>query len=138
MSPDIEFDYNTSMFKPPAPVVLAEWRSPAHSRTSNPERLPVLIDSGADCCAIPQRLIDNLHLYQVDECKVGGYDDEEEDLLTKPIYSVHLTIPPLQSRIIEVISKDSGDYALIGRDIINEWLLTLDGPNLKTCLKSTG
>lgn len=138
MSPDIEFDYNSSMFSPPAPVLLAEWRSPAHPQTSNPERLPVLIDSGVDCCAIPQSLIDNLHLCQVAECKAGGYDDKEEDLPTKPIYSVHLTIPPLQSLIVEVIPKVSRDYAVVGRDIINKWLLILDGPKLKASLKSNG
>lgn len=138
MSPDIEFDYNGSIFNPPAPIVSTEWRSPASPDARNPERLPALIDSGADGCVIPQNLIAILGLCQVDEIMAGGYDDEEEDLVQKPVYSVHLTIPPLEPLVIEVIPKDSGDYAIIGRNIINDWLLTLDGPKLKAYLKSTG
>ena len=136
MSPDIEFEYNHSIFSPPAPVVSVEWCSPASPNAPNPERLPALIDSGADCCVVPQSLIDNLHLCQVDECPVGGYDDKEGELPTKPIYSIHLVIPSLNPILAEVIPKDSEGYAIIGRDIINEWLLTLDGPNLKAFLKS--
>lgn len=137
MSPDIEFDYNRSII-PPAPVVLAEWRSPAYPKAHNPERLLALVDSGASCSVVPLSVIDSLRLCQVDEVEAGGYNDKEEDFITKPVYSVHLTIPPLQPIFAAVIPKDSGDYAIIGRDIINEWLLTLDGPKFKTYLKSTG
>lgn len=135
MSPDIEFSYDRSIFTPPAPIIFSEWRSPA-SEASSPKRLPALIDSGADCCAVPQSMIDSLQLCQVDECPAGGYDDKEGELPIKPIYSIHLTIPPLDPILAEVIPKESENYAIIGRDIINEWLLTLDGPNLKTILKS--
>jgi hypothetical protein len=99
--------------------------------------MPALIDSGADGSAIPRSLIDSLHLHQVDEILVGAYDDEEKDLVLQPVYSVHLTIPTLKPTLVEVIPKDSQDYAIIGRDIINQWLLTLDGPKLKAYLKST-
>lgn len=137
MSPDTEFGYNSQMFNPPAPVVLVELRSPDSPNIPNPERLPALIDSGADGSAIPRVLIDSLRLGQVDEIIAGGYDDEEEDLVLQPVYSVHLTIPPLKPILAEVIPKDSGGYAIIGRNIINDWLLTLDGPKLKAYLKST-
>ena len=135
MPPEIEFDYNHSIFSPPAPCVLVEWRSPASPNAVNPKRLPALIDSGADCCAVPQSLIDSLRLCQVDEIEAGGYDDKEEDFDMKPVYSIHLTIPHLQPIFAKVIPKASEDYAIIGRDVINEWLLTLDGPNLKAFLK---
>lgn len=128
MSPDIEFDYDSSI-TPPAPVMLAEWRSPTNPNAPDPKLLLALIDSGAFCSVIPNSLIDNLHLRQIDEVKAGGYDDKEEDFKMKPVYSVHLTIPPLQPILARVIPKFSEDYAIVGRDIINEWLLTLDGPN---------
>jgi len=137
MSPDIEFDYNRSIFSPPAPVVLAEWRSPANPNAPNPARLPALIDSGAFCSVVPLSLIDSLRLCQVDEIEAGGYDDKEENFEVKPVYSIHLTISQLQPIFAEVIPKDSEDYAIIGRDVINEWLLTLDGPKLKSTIKTT-
>lgn len=138
MSPDFEFGYDHSIFTPPAPVMLAEWRSPANPNAPNPKRLPALIDSGAFCSVVPLSLIDSLRLRQVSEVEAGGYDDKEEAFKTKPVYSVHLTIPPLQPIFAWVIPKDSEDYAIIGRNIINEWLLTLDGPNLKAYVKSIG
>ena len=138
MPPDIEFSYNSHWRRdPPAAFLLAEFRSPASPNAANPERLPALIDTGADCCAIPQNLIDSLRLCQVAEVPIGGYNDKEENLPLKPVYSIHLTIPPLQPRIVEVIPRVPRDYAIIGRNIINDWLLTLDGPNLKAYLKST-
>lgn len=137
MSPDAEFGYNGQLFNPPAPVVLVELRSPTSPNVPHPARLPALIDSGADGSAIPRALIDSLRLCQVDEIMAGGYDDEEEDLVPQPVYSVHLTFPSLKPILVEVIPKDSEGYAIIGRNIINDWLLTLDGPKFKAYIKST-
>lgn len=137
MPPDVVSNYNSQIFDPPAPVVLVELRSPASPMEPKPEQLIALLDSGADGCVIPKTLIEKLNLCMVDEIRVGGYDTKEEDLEIKPVYSVHLTIPPLKPVLAEVTPKDSRSYAIIGRDIINDWLLTLDGPKLKAYLKST-
>jgi hypothetical protein len=135
---DIEFGYNSQIFDPPAPVVPIELRSPASPTEPNPARLIAQIDSGADGSAIPQILVDSLHLCKVDEVKVGGYDaGEEGDFEIKPVYSVLLTVLPLKPVLAQVIPLSPETYAIIGRDIINEWLLTLDGPKLKAYLKST-
>ena len=98
MPPDIEFSYNDLIFSPPAPAVLAEWRSPASPNKTGAVRLLTLIDSGADGSVIPQSLIDSLRLYQVNEVLVGGYDDEEADLemcflpVTQPIVLIRQTL----------------------------------------------
>ena len=138
MPSDIESNYNNQIFDPPAPIVLVELRSPATPTEPNPERLIALIDSGADGSLIPQTLIEKLNLCMVGEVRVGDYKAEkEEDFETCPVYSVHLTIPPLEPVLAQVTPKDSRRYAIIGRNIINDWLLTLDGPKLKAYLKST-
>jgi hypothetical protein len=129
MSPDIEFSYNGLLFNPPAPALSAEWRSPAATSEPNPKLLPALIDTGADCSTLPQILIESLRLQQVSEEWVRGYDDEKP--VQKPVYSVHLTVTPLTPILVPVIPNDSADHAIIGRDVINTWLITLNGPKLK-------
>ncbi|MBA7671124.1 hypothetical protein ES703_79275 [subsurface metagenome] len=135
MSPNIEFGFDSQIFDPPAPVISVELRSPAHPIQPNPGRLPALIDTGADGSSIPQIFVDSLHLSQVDEIKVGAYDDKPEDYQLKPVYSIHLTIAPLEPIIARVTPKDIEAYMIIGRSLINDWLLTLDGPKLKGYLK---
>jgi len=77
-------------------------------------------------------LVEKLNLCMVSEITVGGYNaTKEEDFETKPVYSVHLTIPNLPPIIVEVISSEVEDEAVIGRNVINEWLLALNGPERK-------
>jgi hypothetical protein len=136
VSPDIDFNYNLSVSDIPAPMLPVEWRSPASPDTPNPESFLAILDSGADCCAIPQSIIDKLELRQIDMLPVGGYDDNEETMPIKPIYSVHITIHPLKPIVAEVVSKEERRYGTIGRNVINDWLLTLDGPKQKGYIKS--
>ena len=134
MSSKIEFNYYT-FSGPPSPVVLAEWRSPESPNSPDPKRLRALIDTGAPFCVIPERLKDSLKLCKIDEIPIQDYNDRIiED--NAPVYSVHMTIPPLQPVIAQVITRESNEYAIIGRDVINQWVLMLDGPGLKVILHS--
>jgi hypothetical protein len=137
MLPDIELNYNSQIFDPPAPVVSVELRSPASPTNPAPVRLVALIDSGAFMSLIPWTLIGELHLQQVDYVMVGDYNAvKEEDLKTLPVYWVHLTIPPLKPIMARVAPKKPESHVTIGRDVINDWLLTLDGPKLRGLIKT--
>lgn len=144
MSLNSEFDYNESLFDPPAPVVAVELRSPASPEANIPERMIAQIDSGSPVSFVPEPLIQRLRLCKVDEVDLAGYNAEkEDDFVTTPVYSVQLIVSPLGPVLARVsplsqqtFASQSG-YGIIGRDIINEWLLTLDGPKLKAYLKST-
>jgi hypothetical protein len=139
MSPDIEFKYNGQIWDPPAPATLVELRSPDSPDSPSPVRLAALFDSGAFTSAIPENVIERLHLHQIDEVEAGGYNAaEEKDFITLPVYSIHLTIPYMKPILARVIPKKPKSHVTLGRDIINDWLLTLDGPNLKAYLKSVG
>ena len=137
MPSSLEISYNGQMFRPPAPVVEIEVRSPANLSVSSPEQLPALIDSGADGSVIPEYLVHRLNLAQVGGIWVGGYDDSDEDLEFRPVYSIHFTIGTLEPFITRVIPRSTDDYITIGRNVINDWILTLDGPKRKTYLKLT-
>lgn len=124
------------MFDPPAACVQVEIRAPGSPEKLTHFTLPGLIDSGADITAIPQEVVSGLNLFKVDEIRVGDYDDAENAVI-KEVYSAKLTIVPIKPIIARVIPKKTEEYMIIGRDVINEWLLTLDGPNLKAFLKIT-
>jgi len=76
---------------------------------------------------IPWDVVERLNLQMVDQVQVRGYD--EKDFRLSPVFSVHLTIHGLCPILARVIPKESEDYAILGRDILNEWLLKLHGPN---------
>jgi hypothetical protein len=135
MCPDIEFEYNGQIWNPPAPATLVELRSPASPDSPSPERIVALIDSGAFTSAVPESVIARLHLLQIDEVEAGDYDaTEERDFQTLPVYSIHLTIPYMEPILARVIPKRPESHVTLGRNVINDWLLTLDGPNLKAHL----
>ncbi|GAH56843.1 unnamed protein product [marine sediment metagenome] len=138
MPPEMELNYNDQIFDPPAPAVWVELRSPDSPNSPTPVRLVALLDSGAFTSAIPETVIETLHLYKIDEIQAGDYNAEEDkDFRTVPVYWIHLTIPYMEPIWARVIPKKPKSHATIGRNIINEWLLTLDGPKLKCCLKLT-
>ncbi len=134
MSLNIDFSYEKLKFNPAAPVVTVELRSPAFPLSRYAVRVLALIDTGASGTVIPWSSVDRLNLQQVDQVKARGYDQKDFSLL--PVFSAHLTIPGLESLIVRVIPRESDEYAIIGRDVINRWLLELNGPNLAGSIKT--
>ena len=126
MCPNINFTYESQLFAPPAPAIFIELRSPDSPISDKPEKSLALVDTGADCTVVPWSIINRLNLQLVDLVKVTGYDEKSSQWL--PVYSIHLTIPGLIPVLTRVIPVESDACTIIGRDIINEWLLKLDGP----------
>lgn len=82
-----------------------------------------LIDSGADITVIPQSIARQLKLRYVDEIPVMGYDGIPKKVF---VYSAKIILGNLGTLIIRTISSEL-DYALIGRDILNQWSAFLKG-----------
>jgi hypothetical protein len=131
MCPNIEFKYNGQIWNPPAPALFVELRSPASPDNPLPEHIVALIDSGAFISVVPENVIIELQLHKIDEVEAGGYDATEEDFKVLPVYAIHLTIPHMKPILARVIPKKPKSHMTLGREVINEWLLTLDGPNLE-------
>jgi hypothetical protein len=86
-----------------------------------------IIDTGADQTFIPSSITKELHLRKIDDSvDVDGPDSPNEP---QDEYIANLSFLGLDIPNWPVISNDKWNEILIGRDIINDWLLTLDGPN---------
>ena len=80
-----------------------------------------LVDSGADITVLPEGLPQVLGLPQVSEVAVRGVAGTAR----VPVYAAELEAAGTR-RIVEVVAV--GVEALLGRDVLNGWVVTLDGP----------
>jgi predicted aspartyl protease len=116
------FDYDVT-YEPPAPVFEIIIRKTGQKSTQ--VELSALVDSGADATMVP---IDALH-------KVGARYVETRQMrgVTGVTYPVDLyslivqigsqTIPPIRA----IAATSEGD-TIVGRDILNQLVVTLNGP----------
>mgnify|MGYP001615752373 CR=1 FL=1 len=109
--------------RPPAPVLEATIAHPGVSEAS--AILIAKVDTGADITTIPQTIFLQLQIPPCREVLAVGYNGEETRQWT---YLVHLSIAGNTYAYHEVMAT-SGDQSLIGRDILNRWVVTLDGPS---------
>lgn len=85
-----------------------------------------LVDSGADRTLVPETIVSLVQAPEVDrlEFEVGG-----GGLITLPIYRVTLTVRGFARLVVDVAVSDGEDGVLLGRDVLNLYAITLDGPN---------
>lgn len=117
--------YDDRLFSPPAPIVLVKLRKP-QTETSQSE-VPMLLDSGADVTLLPQSVVDALGIERSDtRFELIAFDG------TKSVSEV------VQAELVLLGRMFRGQFLLIdqevgilGRDILNNLSLLLDGPNLR-------
>ena len=85
-----------------------------------------LIDSGASRTVIPEYLINKLNLVPAGEVDVEGYKEGKEKHLT---YFVDVEFKGFNFSYTEVIAVKRKNV-LLGRDILNQTILLLDGKKL--------
>ena len=119
----VRYNYNQQV-QPPAPFIYVAVVAP--DQTARVERIPALIDTGADITVIPRKLITDLGLIKFSEIGVRGFR-----LRTQPLdtFLVRLHIHDWEIEALEVIAEDES-HCLLGRDLLNQFLITLDGPGL--------
>jgi hypothetical protein len=71
--------------------------------------------------------VEELGLLPLDELRVGGFGGQVFLLLT---YRVQLGIHQLPPVMIEAIAHAEEPLVLLGRDVLNQYRLLLDGPQL--------
>lgn len=114
------YRYDAS-FNPSAPVLPIEIAAPL---SPSAHRVRALVDSGADISVVPRQLAERLQLRRVDVVPTQGFGGA---IVECSVFSVSLALEMGQPRIIRAILWEE-DYALLGRDILNHWKVTLDGP----------
>jgi predicted aspartyl protease len=119
----IRYQY-VAEFTPSAPFVHVIVRNPKADHAS--AEIPAQLDTGADRTVIPKRVAEEVHLSAVRKITVAGLGG---DLHTLDVFLVLLQIRDLQPMAVEVIAHDDESFVLLGRDVINQLRIVLDGPN---------
>lgn len=114
--------YNLT-FLPPAPVLDIEIRNP---QTGFTQVVLAKIDTGADGTVIPKDVVQGLGLLNFDQILSIGFDGSTQIQTT---YLIDILLPGKMFTDIEVITAPL-PYVLIGRDLLNQLVITFDGPQL--------
>jgi hypothetical protein len=117
--------YNSTVIRPPAPVAEVAVRSPASGRTAS--NVLLLIDSGADVSFLPREPIADI----IDDSQQSSQYEVEAFDGTKSMASV------AQLEVLFLGKSFRGQFLLLdapcgylGRNILNNISLLLDGPSL--------
>jgi hypothetical protein len=118
----IRYRYQDAL-DPPAPFVHVTLVHPTTGATLT--GIPAQVDSAADRSVLPPRLVEALELTKVAERQVAGLGGEVGHL---PTYWVLLGIHDLPPRSQLVFACDGEPWVLLGRDVLNQYRVLLDGP----------
>jgi predicted aspartyl protease len=84
------------------------------------------LDTGADGTTMPQRVIDHLRPQKIREIEVEGAIGSKE---IRPMYVVDIDFQGTIYRNHPVTLLPKRSYMLIGRDLLRNHFVQLDGPN---------
>lgn len=119
-------DKYTTYKKQPAAPILRKITIKNPEVPKKTDDLEALIDSGAFKTAIPENLIEKLQLVPVREIDVGGYKEGKQKHWT---YFVDVEFKGYSFPYTEVLAVKRKNV-LLGRDILNQTILLLDGKKL--------
>ena len=115
--------YDTSS-QPPAPFIEFEVVSP---QDSTQRRLAQgLLDTGAEVSVLPVELLTALQIPKASDLSVESWDGSPTLVNT---YLVTLEVADAHLDSIEVVAALM-PYAILGRDVLNHFILTLNGKDL--------
>jgi predicted aspartyl protease len=120
----IRYAYNAQR-QPPAPFVLVTLRHPTTG--AEVRDVPAQIDTGADCSLVPQTVIDALGLKPSGSWTIKGVGDMVDEMR---LYLISLSIHRFPPKAIEVPAHAGERWVLLGRDVLNDFRVVLDGPKL--------
>lgn len=116
--------YNYSrLVKPPGPFLNIKVSADAQSRQID---VLALLDTGSDGATLPEYVQQGLDLTETDSGLVQGVIGP---LTARRLFQAFIAIeqnPPHQVNAL-IWNRP---FALLGRDILNNYIITLDGPNL--------
>ncbi len=116
-------------FQPPAAVVRLRLRAPSGADVVTTE---ALVDTGADMCAISERVAAALDLPPVRTSRVAGVFEIEREIV---IYRVELEIVGVGVFHAEAFGLEQGN-AIVGRNVLRRLVLRVDGPREVLSLES--
>ncbi len=118
------YRYNHQV-NPPAPFAYASVSAPVER--GNFLECPAQLDTAADLSVVPTRIVEELQLEQLGEFEALGFGGH---LMTMPTFLVRIQLRGLPPHVVKVLASPDEPYVLLGRDLLNRFRVTLDGPNL--------
>ncbi|MEM7537714.1 MAG: retropepsin-like aspartic protease [Chloroflexota bacterium] len=122
------FDYSTQ-YLPSGPIIDIYVYNKANPE--NVQRLSLLIDSGADATILPIHLLEKIDAPVISMATLRSIDGSR---FTTFIYRVSLRIGDHTINRVNVASAEESDRIVLGRDVLNYLVVTLDGPAGATIL----
>jgi len=110
--------YDTTL-EPPAIIMDSEVQNPSSS-TSVKRRAK--LDTGADISVIPEDLVGSLELVPAATVSTHAFDCSSDEHRT---YFVNILLNGMRFEYVEVVA--AGREVLVGRDILNQLKILLDG-----------
>lgn len=120
------YEYNRA-FMPSTPfvdVVISDMKMTDSVKTS------AQLDSGADATAVPTSILRTIKAKKVGRQRMRGMSGRPEIV---NIYEVRITLAR-EVIPVDVVGLDHLQEAVIGRDILNRFTITLDGLSLTTII----
>jgi predicted aspartyl protease len=118
------YRYNRQV-SPPAPFAYASVGAAVDGAPS--AEGPAQLDTATDLSVFPRRIVEELRLDPLGEFEVLGLSGH---LMTLPTYLVRVQLRGLAPQTVEVVASPEEPYVLLGRDVLNRFRVTLDGPNM--------
>lgn len=113
--------YDDTRLNPPGPLLSIKIRPTKRTR---PVRVRLAeLDTGADISVIPESLVADLRLTAKSSVLMLSYD---KTMAERETYFVDLEIAGYTLRSMRVVAAPR-DTILLGRDILNHFIITLDG-----------
>ena len=116
--------YDRIHYDPPAPVVDIIVKPRPASSWPVGENVRALLDSGADATMLPESLLARIGAIRIDRRRSRGVYGQARMV---SVYLVDIQIGRLVVPLIRAIGLSDNDEPLIGRDVLNHLIVTLDG-----------
>lgn len=116
------FDYDLQ-YDPPAPVV--EIHVYTKSNPESMETISLLLDSGADATILPIQLLQKIKAPMTRMGILRGIHGVRKKTR---LYRISLRIGNNTINRVEAASSETWNQAVLGRDVLNYLVVTLDGP----------
>jgi len=115
-------EYDSVNYDPAAPLVEVGVSRPGADEAA--AQLAALIDTGADATMLPIDLLQAAGGRYVTTRQMRGVTNQ---IVTVEMYLVTLFIGPFEFRGIEAIATAEDAEAIVGRDVLNQMIVTLNG-----------
>ncbi len=122
MSNILTFDYDQS-YNPSMPVIELHLIAPESTRSSNP--ITALIDSGSDGSMMPIDKLDEIEALSIGTAVMSGIWGERRRVNT---YFITIQVGNHLIRGVRVAGVAANMDAILGRNVLNEMRLVLNGP----------